>query len=316
MAGDHGHQRRHESAPAGPTTGATASTAGNRPSRRAPQRRARAVSPCRARVNRRHGRRSSRLPWSRPLRAAVLSVTGSALRRGSGSTRENSHVLTGMDIIVVDTHWSGTAPYAARFRHRHRGVRARWMPTQDDNCYSLRTVPTVEISVTTPSPRRPGWPWTASAPRAVLRAGLGLLDPATRLLPGAQVGFIGLARDEEPRPVSCLCSLPKDLTGRHVVVLDPMLATGGSLVSTLETLTGRAPPASRWCVLCAPEGIELVRDSGLAKPSSPRRSTIASTRTPSSFPAWVTPATASSAPAARRPATRRRPPRPPPRPAS
>lgn len=135
-------------------------------------------------------------------------------------------------------------------------------------CYeAFREVPTVEVPVTTPVTETTGIAVDGSPLLVpVLRAGLGLLDPATRLLPGAQVGFIGLARDEQSHePVSYLCSLPGDLSGRHVLVLDPMLATGGSLVSTLETLAARgAADVTVVCVLCAPEGIAKVRESGLA----------------------------------------------------
>lgn len=135
-------------------------------------------------------------------------------------------------------------------------------------CYeAFRTVPTNEVGVRTPVAETTGRS-VAGQPLVVpvLRAGLGLLEPATRLLPGAQVGFVGLARDEDSHlPVSYLCSLPDDLAGRHVVVLDPMLATGGSLVATLGTLAERgAAGVVVVCVLCAPEGIEAVRRSGLA----------------------------------------------------
>ena len=135
-------------------------------------------------------------------------------------------------------------------------------------CYeAFRTIPTVEVPVTTPVAETTGVE-VDGVPLVVpvLRAGLGLLEPATRLLPGAQVGFVGLARDEQTHdPVSYLCSLPENLAGRHVVVLDPMLATGGSLVSTLETLAARgATGVTVVCVLCAPEGVEKVRSSGLA----------------------------------------------------
>lgn len=135
-------------------------------------------------------------------------------------------------------------------------------------CYeAFRTVPTVEVDVRTPVADTTG---TAvdGTPLVVpvLRAGLGLLEPATRLLPGAQVGFVGLARDEDSHlPVSYLCSLPDDLAGRHVLVLDPMLATGGSLVATLESLAERgATGVVVVCVLCAPEGVAAVEASGLA----------------------------------------------------
>lgn len=174
-----------------------------------------------------------------------------------------------MDINVVDHPLVGDRLRTLRDSATNTaGFRAAMDALGTMLCYeAFRSVPTIEVVVTTPVAETTGVA-VDGAPLIVpvLRAGLGLLDPATRLLPGAQVGFIGLARDEKSHePVSYLCSLPEDLTGRHVVVLDPMLATGGSLVSTLDTLARRgASDITVVCVLCAPEGIETVRDSGLA----------------------------------------------------
>jgi uracil phosphoribosyltransferase len=99
----------------------------------------------------------------------------------------------------------------------------------------------------------------------VLRAGLGMLGGVLRMLPETDTGFIGLARDEEtfqPRPY--MNSVPEQLGGRSVLVLDPMLATGGSLEHTCQELTVRgAGPLTAVCVLAAPEGIERIRASGL-----------------------------------------------------
>ncbi len=91
----------------------------------------------------------------------------------------------------------------------------------------------------------------------VLRAGLGMVDQAHALIPEAQVGFVGIARDEETRqPVPYLASLPDDLSTRSVFVLDPMLATGGSMAHTLDLLRERgAVDITAVCVVCAPEGI-------------------------------------------------------------
>jgi uracil phosphoribosyltransferase len=99
----------------------------------------------------------------------------------------------------------------------------------------------------------------------VLRAGLGMADAALGLMPEAQMGFVGLARDEEThRPVPYMESLPEDLQGRPVFVLDPMLATGGSMAHTIGLLTDRAASdVTAICVLAAPEGIERLRSSGL-----------------------------------------------------
>ena len=92
---------------------------------------------------------------------------------------------------------------------------------------------------------------------AVLRAGLGMVDPAHALLPEASVGFIGVARDEETAsPTPYLESLPDDLRGRPVIVLDPMLATGGSMTHAIGLLQRRgADDITALCVVAAPEGV-------------------------------------------------------------
>ncbi|KAA0118152.1 uracil phosphoribosyltransferase [Mycolicibacterium sp. P9-22] len=91
----------------------------------------------------------------------------------------------------------------------------------------------------------------------VLRAGLGMVDQAHALIPEAQVGFVGMARNEEThQPTPYLASLPDDLSARAVFVLDPMLATGGSMVHTIDLLRARgAVDITAVCVVCAPEGI-------------------------------------------------------------
>jgi uracil phosphoribosyltransferase len=99
----------------------------------------------------------------------------------------------------------------------------------------------------------------------VLRAGLGMVDAAQNLIPESQMGFVGVARDEEThRPTPYMESLPESLVGRPVFVLDPMLATGGSMVHTIGLLTARgADDVTAVCVLAAPEGVEALRSSGL-----------------------------------------------------
>jgi uracil phosphoribosyltransferase len=91
----------------------------------------------------------------------------------------------------------------------------------------------------------------------VLRAGLGMVDQAHALLPEARVGFVGIARDEETAlPVPYLESLPDDLRSQPVMVLDPMLATGGSMTYTIGLLQRRgADDITALCVVVAPEGI-------------------------------------------------------------
>jgi uracil phosphoribosyltransferase len=100
----------------------------------------------------------------------------------------------------------------------------------------------------------------------ILRAGVGMVDAALRLLPKAEVGFIGIARDEatfQPKPY--LAKLPDRLDDRPIFVLDPMLATGGSLEHTCRVVLERgAPqPITVVCVLAAPEGIARMESSGI-----------------------------------------------------
>jgi uracil phosphoribosyltransferase len=102
----------------------------------------------------------------------------------------------------------------------------------------------------------------------VLRAGLGMLDGLTRLLPSAEVGFLGMVRDESSLIASTYANrLPDDLTGREVFVLDPMLATGGTLIATIQLMIDRgAAQVTAICLLAAPEGVarvdEAFRDDG------------------------------------------------------
>ena len=95
---------------------------------------------------------------------------------------------------------------------------------------------------------------------AVLRAGLGMLDAVLDLVPVARVGFVGVYRNEETlEPVEYYCKLPSDLAERDVLVLDPMLATGGSSSAALELCKQRgAVRVSLLCVVAAPAGIERV----------------------------------------------------------
>lgn len=99
----------------------------------------------------------------------------------------------------------------------------------------------------------------------VIRAGLGMIDPALSMIPDAQVGFIGLARDEETHePVPYLEALPQDLTGRTVFVVDPMLATGGSLLHALRLLADRgATDIVAVCMVSAQVGVDALANSGL-----------------------------------------------------
>jgi uracil phosphoribosyltransferase len=99
----------------------------------------------------------------------------------------------------------------------------------------------------------------------VLRAGLGMTDAALALLPESSMGFVGLARDEHTfQPRAYLESLPADLSGTSVIVLDPMLATGGSLAHCLRLIADRGcTDITIICVLAAPEGVDRLKSSGL-----------------------------------------------------
>jgi uracil phosphoribosyltransferase len=91
----------------------------------------------------------------------------------------------------------------------------------------------------------------------VLRAGIGMLDALARLLPEADIGFVGLVRDEETLVASTYATrLPADLNGRAAFVLDPMLATGGSMETAITMLLDRgAATVTGICLLAAPEGL-------------------------------------------------------------
>ncbi|MGB3954925.1 MAG: uracil phosphoribosyltransferase [Brooklawnia sp.] len=95
----------------------------------------------------------------------------------------------------------------------------------------------------------------------ILRAGLGMLGGMTRLMPTAEVGFVGMIRDEKTlQPFTYAERLPLDLSGRQCFVLDPMLATGGSLGGCVQFLAERrADDVTCVCLLAAPEGIEKFR---------------------------------------------------------
>lgn len=99
----------------------------------------------------------------------------------------------------------------------------------------------------------------------VLRAGLGMADQAHRMVPESLMGFVGVARNEETlRPEPYMQALPPSLADRPVFVLDPMLATGGSMEFTIRLLVERgATDVTAVCALAAPEGLELLRESGL-----------------------------------------------------
>jgi len=97
----------------------------------------------------------------------------------------------------------------------------------------------------------------------ILRAGLGMVDGMLRLVPAAKVGHIGLYRDEETlQPVEYFCKLPQDIQEREVIVVDPMLATGGSASDAITLLKKRGAVNIRLvCLISAPEGIKAVTEA-------------------------------------------------------
>ncbi len=92
----------------------------------------------------------------------------------------------------------------------------------------------------------------------ILRAGLGMVEGVSSLVPSARIGHIGLYRDEETlTPVEYYCKLPKDISERDVIVVDPMLATGGSGIDAVSQIKLRNPRSIKFmCIIAAPEGIE------------------------------------------------------------
>jgi uracil phosphoribosyltransferase len=132
---------------------------------------------------------------------------------------------------------------------------------------ATRSLRTETYEVTTPLTTTTGTR-VAEPPMAVpvLRAGLGLLPGLLRILPDAPTGFVGVARNEETLvPEPYMNSVPADLGGRDVLVLDPMLATGGSLAHACGLLRDRNPGRLTCvCVLAAPEGVGALDRSGLA----------------------------------------------------
>ncbi|HEY7143746.1 MAG TPA: uracil phosphoribosyltransferase [Streptosporangiaceae bacterium] len=123
---------------------------------------------------------------------------------------------------------------------------------------ATRDMRTEPVSVQTPVAAAEGVKLAAPAPLVVpvLRAGIGMLDGMARLLPRADVGFVGLARDEQTLIASTYADrLPADLADREAFILDPMLATGGTLETVIRMLLDRGAAAvTAICLLAAPEG--------------------------------------------------------------
>ncbi|NLM20440.1 MAG: uracil phosphoribosyltransferase [Peptococcaceae bacterium] len=97
----------------------------------------------------------------------------------------------------------------------------------------------------------------------ILRAGLGMVDGMLKLIPAAKVGHIGLYRDPETlKPVEYYCKMPYDLQERDIIVIDPMLATGGSAAAAISFIKNRGGKKIKlMCLIAAPEGIKKVHDN-------------------------------------------------------
>lgn len=127
---------------------------------------------------------------------------------------------------------------------------------------ATRDVRVEEVTITTPVTQTTGVAIAEPRPLIVpiLRAGLGMLEGMTKLVPSAEVGFLGMVRNEETLQPSVYAErLPDDLSNRQCFVLDPMLATGGSLLSAIEYLFDRgAQDVTAICLLAAPEGLAAI----------------------------------------------------------
>jgi uracil phosphoribosyltransferase len=127
---------------------------------------------------------------------------------------------------------------------------------------ATRDIRVSEVRITTPVGPATGHRMAQPRPVVIpiLRAGLGMLEGMTRLLPTAEIGFLGMIRDEVTLTASTYADrLPLDLRGRQVFLLDPMLATGGTLMMAIDLVLSRgASDVTAICLLAAPEGIEAV----------------------------------------------------------
>ena len=127
---------------------------------------------------------------------------------------------------------------------------------------ATRSIRVEAVTVQTPVAPAQGVRLSAPTPVVIpiLRAGLGMLDGMTRLLPPAEGGFLGMVRDHDTlQPTTYADRIPGDLKGRQVFLLDPMLATGGTLIAAIDLMLERgANQITAICLLSAPEGIAAV----------------------------------------------------------
>ena len=133
-------------------------------------------------------------------------------------------------------------------------------------CYeATRDLPTEEVEVETPVAlaRTKVLAGRKLALVPILRAGLGMVDGMLNLIPAAKVGHIGMYRDPQTlQPVTYYCKLPSDIHEREVIVLDPMLATGGSAVEAIKILKEKGAVNVKFmCVIASPEGMKALTEA-------------------------------------------------------
>ncbi len=130
---------------------------------------------------------------------------------------------------------------------------------------ATRDLPTEEVEIETPVAPCVAHQLAGKQPAIVpiLRAGLGMVDGMLKLLPQSRVGHIGLYRDPETsKPVEYYCKLPDDITEREVIVVDPMLATGGSATDAISQIKKRGVKHIRFmCIIAAPEGLKALNEA-------------------------------------------------------
>jgi uracil phosphoribosyltransferase len=130
---------------------------------------------------------------------------------------------------------------------------------------ATREISVTPVEINTPVSKTMGLELSSPRPVVVpiLRAGLGMLEGMAKLIPTAEIGFLGMIRDHETlQPTTYANRLPEDLTGRQCFVLDPMLATGGTLIAAINFLFDKgARDITAISILAAPEGISAVESA-------------------------------------------------------
>ena len=130
---------------------------------------------------------------------------------------------------------------------------------------STRDLPLTEVEIETPITKMKAKKISGKklAVVPILRAGIGMVDGVLNMVPSARVGHIGLYRDPETlQPVEYYCKLPADIEEREVIVVDPMLATGGSAIDAIAQIKKRGPKHIKFmCTIAAPEGLEALKNA-------------------------------------------------------